>query len=116
MRKTNHGDNGTTDLSIALKGVAVVLAIAILALVAGRSAYTNDDNAVALPATMMPAPVRVDAAVAVQSNSATGRMGILDQRILAASPAGISAPEMQEQEAARPVPPPAQQEEPVATF
>jgi hypothetical protein len=64
----------------------------------------------------MPAPARDDAPVAGQFNSANSTMGILDQRILAASPAGISAPEMQVQEAAKPVEPPAQQVEPVATF
>jgi hypothetical protein len=114
MRKTNDGDNGTTGLSASLKGMAIVLAVGILALVAGRTAYTNNDGAVALPASMMPA--HGDAPVAGQFNSASGRMGILDQRILAASPAGISATEMQAQEAARPTASPTQQEEPVATF
>jgi hypothetical protein len=110
MRKANDGDNGTTDLSTALKGVAIVLAVAVLALVAGRSAYTNNDGAVALPASMMTAPI------AGQFNSASDRMGILDQHLLAASPAGVSVPEVQVQEAAKPVASPAQQDEPVATF
>jgi hypothetical protein len=116
MRRTNDGDNGTTGLSASLKGMAIVLAVGIIALVAGRTAYTNNDGAVAMPASMMPAPARDDAPVAGRVNSAHGRMGILDQRILAASPAGISATEMQVREAAKPMVSPAQQEEPVATF
>jgi hypothetical protein len=116
MRRTNDGDNGTTGLSAALKGTTIVLAVGILALVAGRTAYTNNDGAAALPASMMPAPARDDAPVAGRFNSANSTMGILDQRILAASPAGVSAPEMQIQEAVKPTASPVQQEEPVATF
>jgi len=116
MRKTRDGDQNETGLSAALKGTAVVLAIGMLALVAGRTAYSTNDGNVELPAAMMPAPARSDAPNDGQFTAATGQMGIPEPRILAAGPAGISAPARQVREAAKPMASPAPQEEPVATF
>ena len=114
MRRTKEGDQRETGLSAALKGTAVVLAIGMLALVAGRTAYTTNDGNVELPTSMMPAPD--DAPNASPVTAATGQMGIPEPRILAAGPAGISAPVRKSSEAAKPMASPAPQEEPVATF
>jgi len=114
MRRTKEGDQSETGLSAALKGTAVVLAIGMLALVAGRTAYSTNDGNVELPAAMTPAPS--DAPNTGGFTAATGQMGIPEPRILAAGPAGISAPVRKSPEAAKPMASPAPQEEPVATF
>jgi hypothetical protein len=116
MRKTRDGDQGETGLSAALKGTAVVLAIGMLALVAGRTAYTTNDGNVELPASMMTAPAPSDAPNTGGFTAATGQMGIPEPRILAAGPAGNSAPARPVRESPKPMASPAPQEEPVATF
>jgi hypothetical protein len=116
MRKTKDGDQSETGLSAALKGTAVVLAIGMLALMAGRTAYSTNDGNVELPAAMMPEPARSDAPNDGQFTAATGPTGIPAPRMLAAGPAGISAPGRPVPEAAKPTASPTPQEEPVATF
>jgi hypothetical protein len=116
MRKTRDGNQGETGLSAALKGTAVVLAIGMLALVAGRTAYNTNDGNVELPAAMMPVPARNDAPNASQFTAVAGQTGILEPRTVAAGPAGISAPAGQGQEAVKPLASPTSREEPVATF
>jgi hypothetical protein len=103
-------------MSAAVKATVIALAVGMLALVAGKTAYTSTAGSAATPAHMLQEPARDEAPVVGVDTRMTDRNGNVDLRMLAAGPAGASAPEMQLQEAAKPMASPAQQDEPVATF
>ena len=86
MRRTN-GNRGNAGLSAAFKGMAIVLAVGMLAVVAGKAAYTSEAAHAAPPA-----------------------------HALAVGPSGIAAPEFNYPEPPRTMAAPAPDEQPVATF
>jgi len=126
MRRTNHEDDRSKGLSAALKVMAVVLAVGALAVVAGQSAYKSGAGAVASPKYQVIEPAPDDAPYVAANPQganpqgaapqAADRMGNDRPHLLAAAPAGVSPPEMQSQESARPKAAAGQDEEPVATF
>jgi len=116
MNGTNQGDKRETGLAAAFKALAIVLAVGVLALAAGHSAYTPNAGSVASPAYKLAEPARDEVPIVGVGAQATEAIGNHGQRMLAAGPGGIPVQEMQLQEAAKPMASPAQQEEPVATF
>jgi hypothetical protein len=86
MRTTSHDGELRAGLSAAVKAVAVVLAVGMLAVVAGKAGYTTES-------------------IAASPGHA-----------LAAAPAGVPAPEIQYPMPPRSMAAPAPDEPPVATF
>jgi hypothetical protein len=119
MRRTNQVGGRDRGLSAALKAVAVVLAVGVLALVAGQSAYRSGDGSQAAQKHQMIEPAPDNAPFVAADSQATDRQAGNPSdngapRMLAVAPSGFSPPEMQAEESAKATP--AQDEPPVATF
>ena len=116
MRRTNHREERGTGMSAALKAMAVVIAVGMLALVAEQSFDASRAGSVATPTYQRIEPAPDDAPYIGADTQATDRIENGGQHMLAAAPADVSVPKMQVQESSRPTDSSAQREEPVATF
>jgi hypothetical protein len=87
MRTTSHGGELRSGMSAAVKAAAVVLAVGMLAVVAGKAGYTPESAIAAFPG-----------------------------HAIAAAPAGVPAQELQYPMPPRSMAAPAPDEPPVATF
>ena len=117
MRRIDERDEPEYGLIAAFKVVAVVLAIGVLALVAGRSAYYNDPGPDASTKYQVIEPAPEDAPYVGADMQANGiEKG--EQHVLAAAPSGMSRVAKRAPESPRPntSPAPAPQEQPVASF
>jgi hypothetical protein len=117
MSRIDERDEPEYGLIAAFKVVVVVLAIGVLAFVAGRSDNYNDPGAEASTKYQMIEPAPDDAPYIGTDGQANGiEKG--EQRVLAAAPAGMSKTKVRASESPRPnaSPLPASQEPPVATF
>jgi len=122
MRRIDERDEPEYGLIAAFKVVVVVLAIGILALVAGRSGYYNDPGTVASPKYQMIEPAPDDAPY-IGTVGQANDIEKGESHVLAAAPAALSrvakrAPESSRSNASRSIesPAPASQEAPIASF
>jgi hypothetical protein len=117
MGRIDERDEPEYGLVAAVKVVVVVLAVGILALVAGRSGFYNDTGAETSAKYQMIEPAPDDAPYVGADAQANG-IGKGEQHVLAAAPAGMSKTKVRASESPRPnaSPVPASQEPPVATF
>ena len=117
MRRIDERDEPEYGLIAAFKVVAVVLAIGILALVAGRSSDYNDPGPEASTKSQViqPAP---DRAAHVGANMQANGIEKGEQHVLAAAPATMARTEKRASEVAltKTSPAPVTQVQPVASF
>jgi hypothetical protein len=116
MRRTNSRGRRETGMPAALKAASVVLAVGVLALVAGQAAYRSDAGPVAAPKYQMIDPAPDDAPYVGADMQAASPVEKVEPHLLAVAPKDMSLPEVQMQESARPKSVTAPDEEPVATF
>ena len=100
----------------ALKAAAIVLAIGVLAMVAGQAAYNSDRGPVASPKYQMIDPAPDDAPYVGHDMQAGAPAERAEPRLLAVAPKDRSLPELRLQDWGNSKTPASAADEPVATF
>ena len=98
MRRISHRDEPEHGLKVALKALAVVIAVGLLAMVAGQSAYTmSGAGSQAAPKYQLIEPAPEDAPYVAGDTPANGGVDSDRAHLMASGPKTDQAPDRQGQ-------------------